>query len=86
MTDMIKFIEKRLLKKLEAKVSAWWYGLPQKERNIVLDAYYMIQDKKKLNERIYELEERNNDLKAENLQLRKKLDPNYQPIKKIGND
>lgn len=83
---MIKFIEKRLLNKLEAKVSAWWYGLSTKERDTVLDAYFLIQDKKKADERIYELEERNNDLKAENLQLRKKLDPNYQPVKKIGND
>lgn len=78
---MIKFIEKRLLNKLEAKVSAWWYGLSQKERDIVLDAYFLIQDKKKANERICELEERNNDLKAENLQLRKKLDPNYRPVR-----
>jgi len=78
---MIKFIEKRLLKKLESRVDAWWYGLSQKERDIFLDAYFLIQDKKKADERIYELEERNNDLKAENLQLRKKLDPNYQPVR-----
>lgn len=78
---MIKFIEKRLLNKLEAKVSAWWYGLSPKERDIVIDAYFLIQDKKKANERINKLEERNNDLKAENLQLKKKLDPNYQPVR-----
>ena len=37
---MIKFIEKKILNKLEARVSAWWYGLSEEERDMALDAHF----------------------------------------------
>lgn len=45
---------------------------------------------KNLSERLSETEQtlhdKINDLRAENLRLKKQLDPNYEPVKKIGND
>jgi hypothetical protein len=39
----------------------------------------LLETEQKLHDKI-------NDLRAENLRLKKQLDPNYQPVKKIGND
>lgn len=45
---------------------------------------------KNLSERLSETEQtlhdKINDLRAENIRLKKQLDPNYEPVKKIGND
>lgn len=80
---MIKCIEKKLLHKLDQKVSAWWYGLSKDERNAAIMAHTMIANNATKDALISRLEERNNDLKAEVLQLKKKLDPNYNPVKKL---
>lgn len=41
---------------------------------------------KRLSETEQTLRDKINDLRAENIRLKKQLDPNYQPVKKIGND
>lgn len=75
--EIVKQEKKKQIDNCPYKSDCLWYG-EWKEfyENRIKN---MSQTEQRLRDKI-------NDLRAENIRLKKQLDPNYQPVKKIGND
>lgn len=75
--EIVKQEKKEQIDNCPYKIDCLWLG----------EWKYFYENRiKMLLETEQKLRDKINDLRAENLRLKKQLDPNYQPVKKIGND